>query len=140
MPAPRCRATLPNMTRRRLSVGLRPRLLLLLGLVAVLVAALPSFGRGADSGQVVLVNQTFECSSYPQPVNFDLVKVTVNAQAGPKIDAIHTGSRCTGRIGRIEVETWNADGVKVHPGTHDLVIEGGYVRCLDRVGAVHQDG
>ena len=78
----------------------------------------------ATGDQVVLVNQTFECSSYKQPVDFDLVKVTINAPTG-RVDAIHTGPRCTGRIGRIEVDTWNADGVKIHPGTHDLVIEGG---------------
>ena len=128
------------MIGRPLITPLRSRAALLLVLVVAVFVTFPVFGRGADAGRVVLINQTFECSSYPQPVNFELVKVTITAQAGPKLDGIHTGPRCTGRIGRVEVDTSYADGVKVHPGTHDLVIEGGYVRCRDRVGAVHQDG
>ena len=132
------------MVRRPVFNSLPARALLLVVLVGALVVTSPVFGRGTDKSQstadqVVLVNQTFECSSYKQPVDFDLVKVTINAPTG-RVDAIHTGPRCTGRIGRIEVDTWNADGVKIHPGTHDLVIEGGYVRCHGRVGAVHQDG
>jgi hypothetical protein len=116
-------------------------------LAAVALALLSMFGQGADSGsaggQVVLVNQTFKCSNYPQPIDFDLVKVTIEAGQGARSDAFHTsgtGSECTGRIGRLEIDTWNADGVKVHPPAHDLVIEGGYIRCHTSQGNVHQDG
>ena len=58
-------------------------------------------------------------------------------------DAIRLGENCSGRIGRVEVETWTADGIKVqNAGTvaHDLVIESGYVKCHDVAGEYHQDG
>jgi hypothetical protein len=120
---------------------------LVVGLAAVGVALVPVFGNSADGaaagGRVVLVNETFRCATYPQPIDFDLVKVTINEDKRGKTDAFHTsgtGSECTGRIGRLEVDTWNADGVKVHPPAHDLVIEGGYIRCHTSQGNVHQDG
>ena len=50
---------------------------------------------------------------------------------------------CSGRIGRIEVDTWSGDGIKVQnsaPVAHDLVIESGYVRCHSRTSGYHQDG
>jgi hypothetical protein len=124
-----------------------------LGLAAVVLVATGLLEPGDDGApadppvagdrEVVLVNRTFKCSSYPQPVDFDLVKVTIDASQTRRTDAFHTsgsGNECTGRIGRLEIDTWNADGVKVHPPAHDLVVEGGYVRCHDRYGSVHQDG
>jgi hypothetical protein len=59
-------------------------------------------------------------------------------------DAIHLRENCRGRIGRIEVDTWTADGLKVNapaPAAHDLTIEGGYIRChAEWPEDVHQDG
>jgi Ca2+-binding RTX toxin-like protein len=86
---------------------------------------------------VVLVDQAWTCSG---PVNVDLVKVTMQ---NVKNDAIYLRTNCTGRIGRIEIETWVGDGVKVNapaPAAHDLVIEGGYIRCHDHAPGAHQDG
>jgi hypothetical protein len=65
-----------------------------------------------------------------------------NAPTGTGI-LLATG--CTGRIGRIEVQTAKEDGVKVHSGAHDLVIESGSIRCDGRVNGadgqpLHQDG
>jgi hypothetical protein len=85
---------------------------------------------------VVLVDRAFVCNG---PVNLDLVKVTMHADD----DAISLGSGCTGRIGRVEVETWTQDGIKVQNQenpAHDLVIEGGYVKAWDLSPAAHQDG
>ena len=82
------------------------------------------------------VDQAWTCNG---PVNLALVKVTMR-NAGT--DAIFLRENCTGRIGRIEVETWTGDGVKVNaqsPVAHDLVIEGGYVRCHAQTLG-HQDG
>jgi hypothetical protein len=73
-------------------------------------------------------------------VNLSLVKVTMRNAGG---DAIQLRENCSGRIGRIEVETWREDGLKVNapePVAHDLVIEGGYIRCYDHPGGAHQDG
>jgi hypothetical protein len=73
-------------------------------------------------------------------VNLDLVKVTMQS-AG---DAVTLGAGCTGRIGRIEVETWREDGIKIQNNSqnaaHDLVIGGGYVKCHDIASGAHQDG
>ncbi len=91
------------------------------------------------SGSVVLVDRAFVCNG---PVNIPLVKVTINRR-GDGLDAVVLGENCSGRIGRVEVDTWSGDGIKVQnsaPVAHDLVIESGYVRCHDRSGGYHQDG
>ena len=91
----------------------------------------------AVNGRFILVNATWYCNG---SVNVDLVKVTI-ANAG-NLDAIRFDS-CTGRIGRVEVETNGLDGLKVRnlePVAHDLTIEGGYVRCTGRPESAHQDG
>ena len=112
--------------------------------VALVLAIFPVFGEGATGGgRIELKNETFTCSKYPQPVDFDLVKVTIEPGRRARTDGFHTSNRggeCTGRIGRLEIDTWTADGIKVHQPAHDLVIEGGYVRCHAREGDVHQDG
>lgn len=85
----------------------------------------------------ILENRPFRCTG---PVDLDLVRVTMRT---PVADAISLDENCTGRIGRIEVETWTADGVKVQNHgavAHDVVIESGYVKCHDIAGEYHQDG
>jgi hypothetical protein len=85
---------------------------------------------------VVLVDRAWTCNG---PVDLDLVKVTMRTAVA---DAIYLRTNCTGRIGRIEVNTWTRDGVKINapsPAAHDLVIGGGYIRCHARSGG-HQDG
>jgi hypothetical protein len=85
---------------------------------------------------VVLENRTWTCRG---PVNIGLVRVTMRSGG----DAIHLRENCSGRIGRIEVETWSNDGLKVNapsPAAHDLVIEGGYIRCHAHEPGAHQDG
>jgi hypothetical protein len=112
---------------------------------AILMMA-PAAQSALDAGtsnEIRLVDQTFNCSNYPQPVDFDLVKVTIKGGLPTKKDAVHLsglGPECTGRIGRLEIDTWAADGVKVHDEAHDLVVEGGYIRCHAKEGDVHQDG
>ncbi len=85
----------------------------------------------------MLTNQTWTCN---KAVNLTLVKVTMTTA---NADAIRLASGCTGRIGRIEVETWTQDGVKVQNNSqnaaHDLVVESGYVKCHDMAPAAHQD-
>jgi hypothetical protein len=89
-----------------------------------------------DHGSVVLVDQTWTCTG---PVDLDLVKVTMRSVDG---DAVHLREECSGRIGRLEIDTWTLDGVKVNapaPAAHDLVVEGGYIRCHAQTRG-HQDG
>jgi len=87
---------------------------------------------------VTLVDQTWTCSGR---VNLNLVKVTMRS-AGT--DAIRLGDGCTGRIGRIEIDTWREDGVKIQNGSssaaRDLVIESGYIECHAIANGAHQDG
>ena len=89
------------------------------------------------SASIVLVDEPWICRG---PVNLDLVKITMRTVLE---DAIYLREDCSGYIGRIEVETWTLDGVKVNappPAAHDLVIDGGYIRCFDHPPEAHQDG
>jgi len=92
----------------------------------------------ADPGKTrILDNRPFRCTG---EVDLDLVRVTMRTAID---DAISLDENCSGRIGRIEVETWTADGIKVQNHgavAHDLVIESGYVKCHDIAGEYHQDG
>jgi hemolysin type calcium-binding protein len=86
---------------------------------------------------VILENQAWECRGR---VDLDLVRVTMRSTTR---DAIRLDQGCTGRVGRVEVETWTADGIKVQNRgevAHDLVIESGFVKCHDVAGGAHQDG
>lgn len=85
----------------------------------------------------ILEERAFICRGR---VDLDLVRVTMRNAVE---DAVSLGENCTGRIGRIEVETWTADGIKVQnfgEVAHDLVIESGYVKCHEVHGEYHQDG
>ncbi len=89
------------------------------------------------TGRIVLDEQAYVCRG---PVDLDLVKVTMRTTVD---DAIRLDKDCSGRIGRIEVDTWTADGIKVQNHgvvAHDLVVESGYVKCHDVYGEYHQDG
>ena len=92
---------------------------------------------GKPDGSIVLENRPFRCIG---AVDLDLVRVTIRTAVD---DAISLAEECTGRIGRIEVETWTADGIKVQnygSVAHDLVIDSGFVKCHDIAGDYHQDG
>jgi hypothetical protein len=118
-----------------------------LGALAATVLALAVLlcsSQAAAAPQLVLEDESFVCTG---PVDIDLVKVTMRTyrggNGGPGVDAIVLDPGCTGRIGRIEVDTWLGDGVKVRVGpnaAHDLTIGSGYVRCHAVHGSIHQDG
>ncbi len=96
----------------------------------------PPPSGSSESRSVVLVDQQWRCSG---PVDLDLVKVTMHAGS----DAVSIARGCSGRIGRVEVDTWTADGIKVQnasPVAQDLVIGGGYVECHAISPDSHQDG
>ena len=44
------------------------------------------------------------------PIDIDLVRVMMPTTVQ---DAIRLDQDCSGRIGRVEVDTWTADGIKV---------------------------
>jgi hypothetical protein len=86
---------------------------------------------------VKLVDESWICRG---PVDLDLVEVEIRTI---QRDAVYLREACSGRIGRIEVDTWTGDGIKVNatePVVHDLVVEGGYVRCHAQGPGGHQDG
>lgn len=89
-------------------------------------------------GTLVVTDHTFVCDG---PVDYDLVQVTIS-QIDRRMDAVRLASGCTGRIGRLEVDTWNADGIHIGPFAHDLVIESGYATVHGRCNtcdALHAD-
>jgi hypothetical protein len=98
----------------------------------------PSPGPSPRPGQtVILDNQPWVCRGR---VDLDLVRVTMRSNTQ---DAIALDQDCNGRVGRVEVETWTGDGIKIqNRGTvaHDLVIESGFVKCHDVAPGHHQDG
>jgi hypothetical protein len=107
---------------------------------AVGAALLALAGSPAGSSTVVQVDRTWTCTSR---VDLDLVKVTMTrAVYGDRRleDAVHLQPGCTGRIGRLEVVQYAADGVKVAGGVHDLTVGGGSIRCLAKAPTLHQDG
>jgi hypothetical protein len=88
-------------------------------------------------GKIIVVNSTWYCDT---EVDYDLVRVTI--ADGQSRDAVRFDN-CSGRIGRVEIDTNGVDGLKVRntdPVAHDLTVEGGYVRCDGRFGDAHQDG
>ena len=88
-------------------------------------------------GRIVLTDQAWVCRG---PVDLRLVKVTMRTAVD---DAVRLDRDCSGRIGRVEVDTWTADGIKVQNRgvvAHDLVVESGYIKCHDVFGEYHQDG
>jgi hypothetical protein len=113
------------------------------GLLWALFSASTETSRGNDAperahgAERVLVDRPFRCRGR---VDLDLVRVTMRTAIS---DAIVLEENCTGRIGRVEVDTWTADGIKVQNGgavAHDFVIESGYVRCHEVAEGAHQDG
>jgi len=116
--------------------------------VRVVVTAFNDLGPGSAASRsahvypvgnvVALADLAWRCNT---TVNLDLVKVTLWTRPA---DAVTFGNGCTGRIGRIEVDTWTFDALKtVNASTnaaHDLVVESGYAACHDRLPTNHQDG
>ena len=96
-------------------------------------------GHGALTGSVAQTDQTWICRG---PVDLDSVSVTMTSAFTSRSggDAVHLEPGCTGRIGRLDVVTSVADGVKVTEGVHDLAVDTGSIQCLGKVADVHQDG
>jgi hypothetical protein len=101
-----------------------------------------------SKGQCAVGQACFDCR---QPVNLSLLRIRVDSSATLK-DAVGLNPGCTGSIGRIDVVTKSADGVKIannlngdvscSKGTdcaHDLTIGGGTVLSAGRNGSAHQD-
>jgi len=110
--------------------------------IALVALAAPALLGAAPTPAktVTQTDKTWVCSG---PVDLDSVTVTMTPKAaGPRVgeDAVHLESGCTGRIGKLDVTTSLADGVKVAFGAHDLVVGGGTIRCLAKVPVLHQDG
>ena len=91
------------------------------------------------TGSIKQTDQTWVCRG---PVDLDSVSVTMTASFTSRRggDAVHLERGCTGRIGRLDVVTSVADGVKVAEGVHDLTVAAGSVSCEGKVADVHQDG
>lgn len=95
--------------------------------------AAPAADIDPDPRRVILDGEGWQCSG---PVDLDLLRVQ-----RPGGNAVTIQAGCTGRIGRIEIDTWTADGIRVtRAAVGPLEIGGGYIRCHARAGSVHQDG
>jgi Ca2+-binding RTX toxin-like protein len=91
---------------------------------------------GCEHRPVFRVNRPWVCRGRK---NVPLVKINMRRELS---HGIYLRENCSGRIGRIEINTWTGDGVTINrpePVAHDLVIGGGYIRCHANVGG-HQDG
>jgi hypothetical protein len=96
-------------------------------------------GHGVLTGSIKQADQTWVCRG---PVDLDSVSVTMTSAYATRRggDAVHLEPGCTGRIGRLDVVTSVADGVKVAEGVHDLTVHAGSIGCQGKVADVHQDG
>ena len=87
---------------------------------------------------IVAVNLQWRCSG---AVSLDLVKVTMTTRL---LGAVAMANGCTGRVGRVEVDTWTYDALDTLNASanaaHDFVIESGYAICHDLAPSNHQDG
>jgi hypothetical protein len=111
-----------------------------LAAVLLLLVAVAGCGGSPPATQAVVTNRTWTCRSQ---VELDLVRVTISPQSigvRSQEDAVHLRSGCTGSIGRLEVDQWAGDGVKVAQGVHDLTVDGGSIRCHAKAPRLHQDG
>jgi hypothetical protein len=99
----------------------------------------PVPGHGVLTGSIEQTDQTWVCRG---PVDLDSVSVTMTSAFTSRGggDAVHLEPGCTGHIGRLDVVTSVADGVKVAEGVHDLAVGAGSIHCLGKVADVHQDG
>jgi hypothetical protein len=72
----------------------------------------------------------------------DLDSVTVNVDVSPGPDALQLKAGCTGRIGKVTINTVAGDGIKVsgNGGPSDLIVGPGTVTCTAREPVKHQDG
>jgi len=99
----------------------------------------PVPGHGVLTGSIEQTDQTWVCRG---PVDLDSVSVTMTSaftsRGGGTPAILEPG--CTGHIGRLDVVTSVADGVKVAEGVHDLAVDAGSIHCLGKVADVHQDG
>ena len=119
------------------------RLLAVLAIIAAgsIAAIVPSaLGTSSNApaaaltGTVSVTDQQWYCRG---PVNLTSVTVVIkNAQT----DAIHLAAGCTGTIGKVTVVQYHGDGIIVGPGSHDLTIGGGSIRCYGHDVGKHQDG
>jgi hypothetical protein len=73
------------------------------------------------------------------PVNLGEVDVVVDTQVA-RVDAVHFEPGCSGYIGRLNITTYSADGVKVAEGAHDITVDSGSISCLAKLPTLHQDG
>jgi hypothetical protein len=93
------------------------------------------------TGSIELVDKPWICSG---PVDLDSVSVTFNPGPGGQgtdaNDAVLLRSGCTGRIKQVSIVQNRGDGIKVSGGAHDLVVEGGSIRCYAHDLGDHQDG
>jgi hypothetical protein len=95
------------------------------------LAVVPS----AVAEDVIVTNGSWRCRG---PVDIGVLKV----YAPPGGYGVSLEAGCTGRIGRIEIDTWIEDGIKIAPGKgepSDIVVEGGYVKCHAQALGAHQD-
>lgn len=93
---------------------------------------------------VYQVDKPWICSGV---VDLDSVTVIINARDGGLSnqgssgnDAVLLRAGCTGRIGQLTIVQYRGDAIKVSDGVHDLVVEGGSIRCYARDTGDHQDG
>jgi hypothetical protein len=84
-------------------------------------------------GSITLVDKPFVCTSL---VHLTSVTVTIRNVSS---DAVLLRKGCTGSIGKLTVVQYHGDGIKVGDA-HNLVIDGGSVRCYGHDAGKHQDG
>lgn len=100
----------------------------------------PTTPTNPTENNLIVNNRRWTCRGL---VNYDLVKVTIDDPSLNRTDAVLLASGCTGHIGRLEIDTNNADGMHVGAFAHDITIDSGYIHShgvCSICGPVHVDG
>lgn len=111
---------------------------LLLGGVA-LASDTPAGPWEPESTVINIRSGSWHCRT-PQDGTIVIVHNPQRRTDGEPMDGAYLDPGCTGRISALIVKGTQRDGVKVHRGAHDIVVESGLVKCAPKAGLVHQDG
>lgn len=98
-----------------------------------LIAPLSSISRTYSEGECAK-NFCWTCDG---PVDLESVYLNID-QNTIRDDGAKFTENCTGTIQSLTIITQASDGLKV-AGAHDLIVNGGSIKCLSKLPTLHQD-
>jgi hypothetical protein len=118
----------------------------IVGLVATAALIVTGVTIGITGNETTSIDRTYSagqcskgfCYTCNTPVDLDEVNIVIDENV-VRVDGVKFAAGCTGHIHSFNVTTSSSDALKVAEGAHDLVIDGGTIKCLDKLPTLHQD-